>query len=621
MAEAVLTALSICRDIYECGKAAKANKEQCNEIADRVMALQNGPLTYISNEIKQRSEIKPSTIAIVNRISDKLRSVHEYMQKMGNASFLRHMFSQWFGDFESTLKDISGEIDSCVNDLNLGLTAENRSVLLQLVSSGHDVSAKISEMQRDMSQIMAMQNSTNAKMDDVVRLLQDMCNRSGMDSTDSVSAISQFSEATGKKIDNLSSMMSSLLATQTGALSLFDHQDAGKYWQEQVGAPEISMKSFAITFNKFFKLGLPTSELVELFTYVMGDDDSTVCKVEWDEFCEKVNFVYDRTAFPPRFMVYFNDWKGAGRAAAETAAQTALTSSSTPTVLALVHAPSTVNASEPSSQLVLGLEYDGTSACPFASKYQDKDITAQELGTPLPWDGGRHSSNTIQLGEVVVSRYHFNIFYRDYEGVILQDLGSGSGTFVNIQGRHRLTTRTNVLVGQTILCFDPAAGGSAATGDDAPTVMGKRSVGGAGPMQVSVVSGPAGDFTTSVHPQTETVIGRGAHKTNPELPKVILNNDPHMSREHMRVYWADGSWWIEDKNSSKGTYVQLPAKTPFLLKEINSSFRVGNYIFTVKSLPPPPPPLPEGTTIVRKRRASKGVAIDDTAATIVGKRR
>ncbi len=36
---------------------------------------------------------------------------------------------------------------------------------------------------------------------------------------------------------------------------------------------------------------------------------------------------------------------------------------------------------------------------------------------------------------------------------------------------------------------------------------------------------------------------------------VLLTEDEFASGKHARIYWQDGKWWLEDRNSSNGTRV------------------------------------------------------------------
>lgn len=68
---------------------------------------------------------------------------------------------------------------------------------------------------------------------------------------------------------------------------------------------------------------------------------------------------------------------------------------------------------------------------------------------------------------------------------------------------------------------------------------------------------------------------------------VSLPDDPDVSRQHARVTWRDGAWWLEDAGSSNGTFlgefaaaVRVTAPTRVSVGEI---FRVGRTRFRVES--------------------------------------
>ena len=46
----------------------------------------------------------------------------------------------------------------------------------------------------------------------------------------------------------------------------------------------------------------------------------------------------------------------------------------------------------------------------------------------------------------------------------------------------------------------------------------------------------------------------GRHDSN----DICLNNDTFVSRQHAKIYWRDGEWWLEDCNSTNGTYIEMP---------------------------------------------------------------
>ncbi len=65
---------------------------------------------------------------------------------------------------------------------------------------------------------------------------------------------------------------------------------------------------------------------------------------------------------------------------------------------------------------------------------------------------GRHDSNDVRLGSRTVSNYHAEII-KENEGLVLRDLGSTNGTYVNdeIVKEHRLESDDRVLVGNHVL--------------------------------------------------------------------------------------------------------------------------------------------------------------------------
>lgn len=65
---------------------------------------------------------------------------------------------------------------------------------------------------------------------------------------------------------------------------------------------------------------------------------------------------------------------------------------------------------------------------------------------------GRHDSNDVQLNSRTVSNYHAEVI-KENEGLILRDLGSTNGTYLNgeIIKEHRLATDDRVLIGNHVL--------------------------------------------------------------------------------------------------------------------------------------------------------------------------
>lgn len=39
---------------------------------------------------------------------------------------------------------------------------------------------------------------------------------------------------------------------------------------------------------------------------------------------------------------------------------------------------------------------------------------------------------------------------------------------------------------------------------------------------------------------------------------ITLKNDTFVSRQHARLHWKDGRWWLEDDESTNGSFVENP---------------------------------------------------------------
>lgn len=68
---------------------------------------------------------------------------------------------------------------------------------------------------------------------------------------------------------------------------------------------------------------------------------------------------------------------------------------------------------------------------------------------------------------------------------------------------------------------------------------------------------------------------------------VSLPDDPDVSRQHARVTWRDGAWWLEDAGSSNGTFLgefalerRVTAASTLSAGQI---FRVGRTRFRLES--------------------------------------
>lgn len=71
------------------------------------------------------------------------------------------------------------------------------------------------------------------------------------------------------------------------------------------------------------------------------------------------------------------------------------------------------------------------------------------------------------------------------------------------------------------------------------------------------------------------IVTLGRHDSN----DICLTNDTFVSRQHAKIHWREGVWWLEDCNSTNGTYVEMPNEDQSLEGmmpiEVGQLFRIG----------------------------------------------
>ena len=175
------------------------------------------------------------------------------------------------------------------------------------------------------------------------------------------------------------------------------------------------------------------------------------------------------------------------------------------------------------------------------------------FGERVPLDGelviGRSLGGHGDLGDdPELSRRHARIA-RDPDGrLVIEDLGSANGTFVNgqrIAGRQPLEPGDTVKVGQTTLIL------TGTPEEPAPTRLGAAGAVTrvpAAPQELHVIAGIARGLRVVL--AGEFVIGRAAEGDGQ------LGGDPEISRRHARIASGpDGRLTIEDLGSANGTFV------------------------------------------------------------------
>lgn len=103
-------------------------------------------------------------------------------------------------------------------------------------------------------------------------------------------------------------------------------------------------------------------------------------------------------------------------------------------------------------------------------QFENNILKEYEVGLSLTI--GRLPDNTVIIDNPAVSGHHACVF-RDGENVIVEDLHSTNGTFVNEKRvtRHRLQHGDAVLVGKHKLVFDQLAGGQPAEAENAAPAL------------------------------------------------------------------------------------------------------------------------------------------------------
>ncbi len=163
---------------------------------------------------------------------------------------------------------------------------------------------------------------------------------------------------------------------------------------------------------------------------------------------------------------------------------------------------------------------------------------------------GRADDNDIVLSEIGVSRRHARIVV-DEQGVLVEDNGSGNGLFF----RGKRVTHQQVGDGDEIM-IDPFTLGFHVHGGDTTAEV-------PGGHDATVVMGGSAPVTgrlelTSVHrmARTDFPIPTGAVLTlgRSERADIVLP-EPAASRLHADLGETGGAYWIRDRSSSNGTWV------------------------------------------------------------------
>lgn len=58
-------------------------------------------------------------------------------------------------------------------------------------------------------------------------------------------------------------------------------------------------------------------------------------------------------------------------------------------------------------------------------------------------------------------------------------------------------------------------------------------------------------YNFELDPHSNAIVRIGRASSN----ELVLNTDEAVSREHAVIFWKEGSWWIEDRDSKNGLFV------------------------------------------------------------------
>jgi pSer/pThr/pTyr-binding forkhead associated (FHA) protein len=190
---------------------------------------------------------------------------------------------------------------------------------------------------------------------------------------------------------------------------------------------------------------------------------------------------------------------------------------------------------------------------------------------------GRADDNDIVLSEIGVSRRHARIVV-DADSVHVEDMGSGNGTL--FQGtrltRHEVNDGDEVVIDPFTLGFRVSGGdttGEVTSGREA-TVIVPAAV--TEPGRLEVASNHKMDRAAY-----EIPIGASLCLGRSEKADIVLP-EPAASRLHADVGETAGSWWVRDRGSSNGTWVNGVRVREKILAA-NDRVRIGSVEFVFRA--------------------------------------
>lgn len=90
------------------------------------------------------------------------------------------------------------------------------------------------------------------------------------------------------------------------------------------------------------------------------------------------------------------------------------------------------------------------------------------------------------------------------------------------------------------------------------------------PTRLQLTSGPLNGTTLRLG-DAAILLGRAPSST-------LVLDDDYSSTRHARIYWSDGGWWVEDLNSTNGTFVNEQRLTAPVPLTTGSQIRIGRTV-------------------------------------------
>ncbi len=228
---------------------------------------------------------------------------------------------------------------------------------------------------------------------------------------------------------------------------------------------------------------------------------------------------------------------------------------------------------------------------------------------------GRQEGSTIRIEDTRVSRQHATVAIQE-DSLVIRDLGSHNGTFVNdqrITGTVRLNNGDKVRIGRSNfvvrLEVSPAAGVEEPVQPIAP-VRDSGTITWEMAIPLTLVRGDGVEFGLN----NDSTIGRDPGN------QVVLEKDANASLVHARLDIQDNKILVTDLGSHNGTWVNGRRITEPVLLQHGDRIRIGNTLFRLRVGDNPLPQLDKAQAEAEKGRTWKtslGVSLGVTFSIIL----